>query len=113
MLIGTLKPHVVQLNHRFAEKIKEKMSKVNFLFLSFLFFACNSNTPSEEIISEEEPMEAPAHNTLTVEEKAAGWQLLFDGSDVSAWRGYNKTGFPERGWKVENGEISCEYSGTD
>jgi len=84
----------------------------NFLFLSFIIFACNTNNPSEEVI-EEEVISTPIHNTLTASDKEAGYTLLFDGKDVSQWRGYNKEGFPERGCKIENGEISCEYSGTD
>jgi hypothetical protein len=47
----------------------------------------------------------PAANTLTDEEKAAGWKLLFDGKTTEAWRNYKK---PEigQGWKVENGALS-------
>src|SRR4051795_9525559 len=44
-------------------------------------------------------------NTLTPEEKAAGWKLLFDGKDASQWwRGYKKETLPE-GWKVEDGTL--------
>ena len=32
----------------------------------------------------------PAPNTLTAAEKAAGWQLLFDGTSLDAWRGYKR-----------------------
>ncbi len=64
-------------------------------------------------MSAEEAIKAPKHNMLSAAEKAAGWTLLFDGTDVRAWRGYNKEGFPERGWRVVNGELICEYSGTE
>lgn len=30
-----------------------------------------------------------------------GWVTLFDGKDVSAWRGYGMAGFPDNRWKVE------------
>ena len=53
------------------------------------------------------------HNMLTAAEKEASYTLLFEGKDVSQWRGYNKEGFPERGWRIENGEIICEYSGEE
>jgi hypothetical protein len=46
----------------------------------------------------------PAPNTLTAEEKAAGWKLLFDGTTTTGWRNYNKTAIAP-GWKVENGEL--------
>jgi hypothetical protein len=47
----------------------------------------------------------PAPNTLTDEEKAAGWKLLFDGKSTEGWRNYKK---PEigQGWKVENGALA-------
>ena len=48
--------------------------------------------------------EAPK-NTLTAEEVAAGWQLLFDGESTAGWRGYNQEGFPEEGWAVMDGDL--------
>lgn len=48
---------------------------------------------------------APPRNELTVAERKAGWQLLFDGRTTSGWRGaYAKT-FPATGWKVVDGEL--------
>lgn len=46
-----------------------------------------------------------SHNTLTSQEKAQGWQLLFDGSSTDHWRGYNTDRFPDEVWVVENGEL--------
>src|SRR5262245_65169771 len=45
-----------------------------------------------------------APNTLTDEEKAAGWKLLFDGKTTSGWRNYQKPDIAA-GWKVENGKL--------
>jgi hypothetical protein len=39
-------------------------------------------------------------NTLTPEEKAAGWKLLFDGKSLAGWHGYN--GQPPAAWTVED-----------
>ncbi len=50
-------------------------------------------------------------NDLSVVEKAAGWKLLFDGITTDGWKGAYKPGFPEKGWKVENGELSVLSSG--
>ena len=46
----------------------------------------------------------PEHNTLTPDETAAGWRLLFDGKSVAGWRGYRSKTMPES-WKVENGSL--------
>jgi len=42
-------------------------------------------------------------NELTAAEKATGWRLLFNGSDLSGW---HPTGNPE-GWVVDDGSILC------
>ncbi|PZR26574.1 MAG: DUF1080 domain-containing protein [Citrobacter freundii] len=45
-------------------------------------------------------------NTLTEEEKKAGWKLLFDGVSTKGWKGAYKKGFPEKGWVVKDGELN-------
>lgn len=57
--------------------------------------------------------EAEEHNTLTAEERANGWELLFDGESTDGWRGYNDDAFPDVGWKVEDGELIVMESGGD
>ncbi|MEX0995102.1 MAG: DUF1080 domain-containing protein [Balneolaceae bacterium] len=44
-------------------------------------------------------------NRLTAEEKAEGWQLLFDGNSTDHWRGYNMERFPDEVWVVEDGAL--------
>jgi hypothetical protein len=41
-------------------------------------------------------------NTLSPDEKAGGWQLLFDGRTADRWVGFKKDALPE-GWQVEDG----------
>lgn len=47
-----------------------------------------------------------AVNTLTDQEKADGWQLLFDGQSTKGWKGYTKKAFPDKGWEVKDGSIT-------
>jgi hypothetical protein len=44
------------------------------------------------------------HNTLTVAERDAGWQLLFDGRTTDGWRSFRQSDAPDA-WKVEEGEL--------
>jgi hypothetical protein len=47
---------------------------------------------------------AAAPNTLTSEEKATGWKLLFDGRTLSGWRSYSSEK-PPAGWAATDGSI--------
>lgn len=42
-------------------------------------------------------------NTLTAEEKAAGWRLLFDGKTLSGWEDPSRKTPPGDAWSIENG----------
>jgi hypothetical protein len=44
-------------------------------------------------------------NTLTGQEKADGWKLLFDGQSAAGWRGAHKEAFPNFGWKIADGQL--------
>ncbi|NJD11931.1 MAG: DUF1080 domain-containing protein [Gemmatimonadetes bacterium] len=46
-----------------------------------------------------------AQNTLSPEERAAGWRLLFDGRSLAAWRGYNQPTMPA-GWQAVDGALT-------
>src|SRR5687768_4115905 len=45
---------------------------------------------------------AQAPNTLTADERAAGWKLLFDGKTTAGWRAYGADTMPS-GWQVVDG----------
>ncbi len=45
-------------------------------------------------------------NTLTAEEKAAGWKLLFNGKDLTGWHNFKKEGV-RPGWQIKDGTIAC------
>jgi|WetSurMetagenome_2_1015567.scaffolds.fasta_scaffold26479_2 hypothetical protein len=48
---------------------------------------------------------SPSPNTLSPEERAQGWRLLFDGASFAGWRGLGYDGVPKGHWTVENGAI--------
>lgn len=48
---------------------------------------------------------AEAINTLTPEERAAGWRLLFDGETTAGWRGFKSDSIPS-GWQVVDGSLT-------
>ena len=49
-----------------------------------------------------------AENTLTPEERKAGWELLFDGRSWNGWRAYRKPASePIKGWEVVDGMLHC------
>ena len=45
-------------------------------------------------------------NTLSRAEKAAGWQLLFDGTSFAGWHNFKLDGV-RPGWKVADGALVC------
>lgn len=86
---------------------------IYFLLLVFISLSCQSKPAEKAPESEVASATPPAPNTLTEEEKAAGWELLFDGKTTDKWRGYNHETFPTLGWKVMDGTIAVEKSGTE
>lgn len=49
-------------------------------------------------------------NTLTPQEKAAGWQLLFNGKDLENWRVFGTQKPPGHGWKVDEDGVLRKVS---
>jgi len=49
-------------------------------------------------------------NILTASEKEKGWQLLFDGTNISGWHGFNMKGVPEY-WITEDQAITMLTEG--
>lgn len=49
-------------------------------------------------------VQAQAPNTLTAQEKADGWRLLFDGTSLHGWHSYLQSA-PAKDWSVSDGAI--------
>jgi hypothetical protein len=74
--------------------------------------ACSAqSTPRADEAAARAPVSS-AHNQLSEAQRAQGWRLLFDGTTLGGWRGYNRTGLPE-GWQAVDGALTRTGSGGD
>src|SRR5690606_40963298 len=72
---------------------------IQLFSLTIWFIPLYSDAQQSQVIQ-------PALNSLTDQEKAEGWELLFDGSDPSPkWKGIRDEQFPAKGWAIENGTL--------
>ena len=53
----------------------------------------------------------PPDNTLSAEEQAAGWRLLWDGKTTTGWRSAKAESFPTKGWEIKDGVLSVLATG--
>jgi hypothetical protein len=82
-------------------------SALALLFVLSILASCGSGT---ERTAEEEVR----HNVLTEEEKADGWELLFDGRTTRGWRGFQKTDLTmDEGWFAHQGTFAAAGTGSD
>src|SRR5580693_6186711 len=65
---------------------------------------CVLLTPSRGIGQE---TSAP-HNTLTAQEKADGWRLLWDGKTTDGWRSPKSDEFPVKSWGIADGVLTVD-----
>lgn len=71
-----------------------------FIVAALCAFAASAQAVRKETHAKIAPV-----NTLTKEEKAAGWKLLFDGKTTNGWRGFHSQEFPSAGWRIEDGAL--------
>jgi hypothetical protein len=97
-------------------KIKSGKDRSNLFILLYLsviltvfifgIFACSPGDNKPENKAEEIPV-----NTLTSDETASGWILLFDGKSFKGWRGLGRDSMPEGHWTIEKGAMKKISSG--
>ena len=51
---------------------------------------------------------AAAPNTLTAQEKAGGWKLLWDGKTTAGWRSAKADEFPTKSWQIKDGVLTVD-----
>ncbi|MDF2190829.1 DUF1080 domain-containing protein [Paraflavitalea sp. CAU 1676] len=74
------------------------------LFKSYLLVTCCLVSLGAGLLSF--ALQQTKDNTLSTEEKKAGWQLLFDGQSTNGWRPYRNQA--SEGWEVLNGQLHCK-----
>ena len=52
-----------------------------------------------------------APNTLTAQEKADGWKLLWNGENSDGWRSAKSEQFPKAGWTIHDGVLTVQENG--
>ena len=72
-------------------------------------------SPAETPVAESSAKAAVAESSAeaaAAQAELAGWTILFDGVDASAWRGFKQTALPS-GWAVEDGCLVGKGGGGD
>jgi hypothetical protein len=54
-----------------------------------------------------------APNTLTPQEKAGGWHLLWDGKTTDGWRSPQSETFPQKSWRIADGVLTVDPGWTN
>lgn len=83
------------------------MKRYLLLLLATGVLASGCQKPASNATEESTPA---ASNTLTEEEKAAGWELLFDGTTLNGWKRYNHDTIGPL-WTAQDGMIVCNGAG--
>lgn len=69
-----------------------------------------SNSSKDSGTQASEASSAAAPNTLSEQEKADGWELLFDGKTLDGWKRFNRDTIGPL-WSVVDGSIKCDGEG--
>jgi len=87
---------------------RRSMTTPRFTVLASAFFAAAAMSVGAPRSAFAE--ESPEPNTLSDEERAAGWQLLFDGEDLSQFRNYRSEDLSDK-WQVADGAFTLTERG--
>lgn len=82
---------------------------VILISVTLAFTSCTSQKGSTALDSSG-VKESDIHNTLSPEQAAEGWELLFDGETLKGWKRYNHDTIGPL-WSVQDGAILCDGKG--
>ena len=88
---------------------RSQLTVVQIVVLSLCLVSVQHCRDEEDEVAEKEFEAAlkegvQVTNSLTPEERAEGWELLFDGTSLDHWRGFKQQGVPT-GWLIRGGAI--------
>ena len=87
---------------------------LSLALLAGLFVSCQTTTSSPDETTETAAVvtadEAPADNTPHGSGETRWLGTPVDGTSTDHWRGAHQEGFPEQGWKVEDGMLTVQAS---
>ncbi len=102
------------LNGTSCASITDSMTPSGFIALQVHGIGDNKEVDGSQVrwrnlrIQEVKPA---AENTLTDQEKAEGWVMLWDGKTSNGWRSTSGPEFPKGGWKMNDGILSINETG--
>jgi len=82
-----------------------------FIAGSQVFYSCKLVGKGADTTNADTMVVVDPNNSLTPQEQAEGFVMIFDGKTTTGWRGYSKPAFPDSGWVVEDGALRCSGSG--
>lgn len=77
---------------------------LSLIIVVLFLWSCQKPAPQQETAV------IAAANSLTEDEKLAGWELLFDGSTLDGWKRFNQDTIGPL-WSVKEGTIICDGTG--
>ncbi len=84
--------------------MKTKRAILTAIGMAGLLAACSQQPAEEGPPEAKAAVEATVDNTLSSEEAADGWELLFDGSSLDKWRAFRGEEVPP-GWVAQDGAL--------
>jgi 3-keto-disaccharide hydrolase len=90
---------------------KRQLHFAGLAVLTFLFAtSCQKSSPSQDATAVDTAQVVSTMNVLSEQEKAEGWELLFDGNSLNGWKRFNHDTIGPL-WTVQEGVIVCDGQG--